>query len=82
MDGLQAMQRQRARECELGYPRIPAVAVTAHAFEDERVRALDAGFDDFVTKPIDLAALEAAIARVVGAPDMRSEAAAAATTPL
>lgn len=66
MDGLEAMRRHRSRERGHGQAMTPAIAVTAHALEEERQSALAAGFDDFVTKPIDLAALEAAIARVAG----------------
>lgn len=64
MDGLEAMRQLRTREQVQQLPHTPAIAVTAHAFDEERVRALNAGFEDFVSKPIDIAALEAAIARV------------------
>jgi len=42
---------------------VPAVAVTAFAGADDRDRAIAAGFQDFVTKPIEPAVLVAAIAR-------------------
>lgn len=44
---------------------IPAIAITGHADEQSRRRALDAGFQKFITKPFDVFALAAAIASVV-----------------
>ena len=41
---------------------IPAAAVTAHARDDERERALAAGFQMHLTKPIDPVALARAVA--------------------
>ena len=51
MDGLAATERIRASE-ELNA--IPIVAVTAHQETDFRVGAKAAGFDAYVTKPIDI----------------------------
>ena len=36
---------------------IPIIALTAHALDADRVRAMEAGADDFDTKPVDLARL-------------------------
>jgi CheY-like chemotaxis protein len=41
---------------------LPAAAVTAHARDDERARALAAGFQMHLTKPIDPTALARAVA--------------------
>ena len=51
MDGWEATKRLKA-DPELHA--IPVIALTAHAMEGDRQRALEAGCDDFDTKPIDL----------------------------
>jgi len=60
MDGLAAARSIRALEA--GTDRhIPILALTAHAMESDRARCLEAGMDDYVSKPIDAAALRAKI---------------------
>ena len=51
----------------------PAVALTAHAVKGYRERMLQAGFDDYVAKPIDMHELDAALARVAARRDMKGE---------
>ena len=58
MDGLQAAAALRARGLAT-----PIVALTANAFEDDRKACLAAGMDDFLCKPLDLAALRALLGR-------------------
>ncbi|OYU42542.1 MAG: hypothetical protein CFE44_23395 [Burkholderiales bacterium PBB4] len=45
---------------------IPAVAVTASAMPSDKKRALDAGFNEYIAKPIDVKDLDAMLARVLG----------------
>ena len=51
MDGREALARLRA---DARTAAIPVIAVTAFAMAGDRERFLDAGFDDYVTKPIDI----------------------------
>lgn len=50
---------------------IPVIALTAHAMDGDRERALEAGFDDYITKPINVrefpGQIERAVARTFGA---------------
>ena len=63
MDGFEATMKIRELEAENGTPRLPIIAVTANAIMGDRERCLDAGMDDYVTKPIDNKKLEEAILR-------------------
>jgi two-component system CheB/CheR fusion protein len=45
---------------------VPAAAVTAHARDDERQRALDAGFQMHLAKPVDPDTLARAVAMLAG----------------
>lgn len=67
MDGYAAAREMRAFELRSGQSRTPILALTAYAMPEERRRALDAGMDDHLTKPIDRKTIEAAIERFVGA---------------
>ena len=45
---------------------IPVIALTAYAFEADKEQALEAGCNDFVTKPVSKAALEEALGKCCG----------------
>ena len=49
MDGEEVLGRLRADPALRG---IPAIALTAHAMVGDRERLLQAGFDDYITKPV------------------------------
>ena len=60
MDGYDATRHIRAEETGR---RLPVIAMTAAAIEGERERCLAAGMDDYLTKPVNPARLEAALER-------------------
>jgi PAS domain S-box-containing protein len=77
MDGLEATQR--IRELEKGRRRkTPIVALTANAMMGTLERCLEAGMDDYLTKPLDISRLQDVLDRFIGG---RTEAAAAAAAP-
>jgi two-component system, cell cycle response regulator DivK len=54
MDGLEAVKLLKHHDQTAA---IPVVAVTAFAMKDDRQRALDTGFDEYLEKPISIQAL-------------------------
>lgn len=50
-DGFQLLREIRA---DTAWKKLRVVALTAHAMEGDRDRAMDAGFDGYITKPIDV----------------------------
>lgn len=65
MDGLTALKEIRRLEAEEGRPRTPVIALTANAMRHQIELLIEAGMDDHVGKPIDVAKLLGAVDRAV-----------------
>jgi CheY-like chemotaxis protein len=65
-DGYALIQQVRDLEQQTGLGKIPAVALTAFARAEDRRRALMAGFQMHVPKPVEATELTAVVANLVG----------------
>ncbi|MBU0680966.1 MAG: cache domain-containing protein [Proteobacteria bacterium] len=64
MDGLETTALIRAKERSLG-THTPIIAFTAFAFQEDKARCLEAGMDDYLSKPLDKDAFFKTIKRVL-----------------
>jgi len=71
--GLDVARRIRSEEAATGH-RLPIIALTARAMKGDREECLEAGMDEYVSKPIKAEALRAAIDRVLSAVPPRPQA--------
>ncbi|MCB2049314.1 MAG: response regulator, partial [Novosphingobium sp.] len=63
MNGLEATGAIRAFEQAEASPRTPIIGVTAHALKGDRDKCIDAGMDDYLTKPVSPASLTEKVER-------------------
>ncbi|MCL4830014.1 MAG: PAS domain S-box protein [Caldilinea sp.] len=52
MDGIEATQHIRCGNDGVPHPQIPIIAMTAHALQSDRDRCLEAGMNDYISKPV------------------------------
>jgi two-component system cell cycle response regulator DivK len=69
LDGWEATRRLKA---DATTRHVPVIALTAHAMSSDREKALEAGCDDYETKPIELPRLLAKIEVLLSAVEMAS----------
>ncbi|PWV65876.1 PAS domain S-box protein [Plasticicumulans acidivorans] len=74
VDGLEATRRIRRAEREQGRAAVPIIALTASVLAEDRLAARAAGMNGFVSKPVELAQLDAEIARVLIADEAQAAA--------
>ena len=75
MDGYMATRLWRERERAAGAAHLPIVAMTANAMAGDRERCLASGMDDYISKPLDRAALAQLLRRWLAVAQTRPRAA-------
>ena len=76
LDGWEATRRLKANSAT---QHVPVIALTAHAMSGDRDKAIEAGCNDYDTKPIDLARLLGKIETLLAASAVRKDSAGAAS---
>ena len=79
MDGLEATAAIRQNEAQSGKPRMPIIAMTAHAMKGDRERCLAAGLDYYISKPLQADTLFAVLQGL--APSRQHDSTASLTEP-
>ena len=63
MDGLTTTRHWRDKEAQLQRPRVPVIGLTGDVYTGAREACLEAGMDDYLTKPVSRADIGAVLAR-------------------
>jgi diguanylate cyclase (GGDEF)-like protein len=73
MDGMEVVRRLKARTDRKELPFIPVIMQTALDSTENKVEGLDAGADDYITKPINFAELEARVKALLRIKQLQTE---------
>jgi len=65
MDGLTTTRHWRGKEARLQRTRVPVIALTGDVYDGARQACLEAGMDDYLTKPVSSVDIAAVLARWV-----------------
>lgn len=69
MDGFTVCRENRRREAAGEFPGcLPIIVLTANALKGDRERCLEAGMDDYLSKPLQAAQLQAMLAKHLAKP--------------
>jgi PAS domain S-box-containing protein len=68
-DGYMLIEKLRKRERERGERRLPAIALTAYARVEDRMRALSAGYQAHLSKPVEMSELLTVVASLLNRSD-------------
>ncbi len=66
MDGFEATRRIRSKEASIGRQPMPIIALTANALQGDRERCLEAGMNDFISKPFTMKKLREVLRAATG----------------
>jgi len=73
MDGMEVVRRLKAKTDKKELPFIPVIMQTALDSTENKVEGLDAGADDYITKPINFAELEARVKALLRIKQLQTE---------
>ncbi len=82
MDGLEVTRRLRAGAAGMAGRKVPIVALTANAFAEDRQICIDAGMNDYLTKPVNADDLVHMVTRWTASGIRREDEASAAVSPV
>jgi CheY-like chemotaxis protein len=66
IDGIEAAKKIRSGECGIDKSNICIIAMSGHAVADIKQNGIDAGMNDFITKPLDITTIQERIDKVMG----------------